>query len=652
MATEPILKVPVDDSEVTALIEKVKELHELLSRRQQLNVNGAFNGKPANGANSGGGNGRNAFTAKPEAGSWPKEIEKLARDPHVTGRQSFSAQFKQNSVLAALQWRHIAKDVQGVQKNFSQMARTLVSFRSLGGLALGGGAVGAAMGAAAGAASDIAGRSLEAKKLGLKFGQADAFEDTYGPALGIGKGELSAVASAQGDQNQWKKFQALNIGVDEIQHKNPVQLEQEIVQRAGQQYKANPAGYGMWAKATGVSDFADVNTARAASTMSDSDFQNLAAKNDALAKKLELSADAQQKATDATIKFKSAIDAAATNLEGAFTPLIDQAADLAKAWGDDLAQFARLDELKSDIDELVGSFKSLKKAGDWLADELNKIIPHTVDPDQKHDVHLKKDSVAANAVRFWDNPSGTWKEWRAGTLPPAPAVDYDWMWNNQQTDSTTTSSPEGSSLAAQNNNPANLRRWKNTPAGAGGFAKFRSANDGLNAAADNLRAYGKQGINTLRGIISKWAPASENDTQSYIEQAVKATGFKPDQHLDLNDPTTLAKVESAVVQRESPDFKYATPGYLQNLLAGGGAGSALDAGKNVIPRGDKSQSQVGSATNDLAGALRENTVALRENTVAAKGGGRGWTGAGAGQGAGTGTAPGANTYATTSALPQ
>ena len=60
------------------------------------------------------------------------------------------------------------------------------------------------------------------------------------------------------------------------------------------------------------------------------------------------------------------------------------------------------------------------------------------------------------------------------------------------------------------NNPGNLR-----PVGASsGFQQFSSPEEGIAAANKNLEAYGKKGINTLRGVISRWAPPSEKDRKS------------------------------------------------------------------------------------------------------------------------------------------
>jgi hypothetical protein len=115
--------------------------------------------------------------------------------------------------------------------------------------------------------------------------------------------------------------------------------------------------------------------------------------------------------------------------------------------------------------------------------------------------------------------------------------------------------PANAPLGIRNNNPGNLRQWGSMPK-VGGFAQFPDATSGLAAMAKQLQLYGSRGINTLKGVISTWAPASENDTNSYINSIVKKTGFAPDQKLNLNDSKTLAPLISSMIQHENGQNPY------------------------------------------------------------------------------------------------
>lgn len=89
--------------------------------------------------------------------------------------------------------------------------------------------------------------------------------------------------------------------------------------------------------------------------------------------------------------------------------------------------------------------------------------------------------------------------------------------------------PKTSSLSFYNNNPGNLRFAGQDGAvkGKGGFAKFNSPEDGLNALMNQIKLDASRG-HTLTTFISKFAPSTENDTKLYIQQAMKALGVTKD----------------------------------------------------------------------------------------------------------------------------
>lgn len=102
-------------------------------------------------------------------------------------------------------------------------------------------------------------------------------------------------------------------------------------------------------------------------------------------------------------------------------------------------------------------------------------------------------------------------------------------------------------LGMRNNNPGNLRK-----PGGNGFQRFASMLDGQRAMASQLlRYYNRDGLDTINGIVNKWAPESDNnDTGSYIADMVLKTGKGARQHLDLNDPATLASLMRAMTMHE------------------------------------------------------------------------------------------------------
>ena len=120
-------------------------------------------------------------------------------------------------------------------------------------------------------------------------------------------------------------------------------------------------------------------------------------------------------------------------------------------------------------------------------------------------------------------------------------------------------------------NPGNIR------APGGGFRTYDSPQAGVLAMSDTLQGYGNQGVNTIAGVVGKYAPPSENDTSAYVAAVSKATGFAPDQKIDLSDPNVRYKVMQAMLPRERGNGAAALAGL------GGGSGAAPASGGAAAP---------------------------------------------------------------------
>ena len=96
----------------------------------------------------------------------------------------------------------------------------------------------------------------------------------------------------------------------------------------------------------------------------------------------------------------------------------------------------------------------------------------------------------------------------------------------------------------RNNNPLNIRRsgdkWQGlkTLQEDKEFFQFETIEWGWRAAFVILckTYYGKYKLRTIRDIVSRWAPAKENNTPAYIRHVSDYTGIGPDR--DLGDPQT------------------------------------------------------------------------------------------------------------------
>lgn len=96
----------------------------------------------------------------------------------------------------------------------------------------------------------------------------------------------------------------------------------------------------------------------------------------------------------------------------------------------------------------------------------------------------------------------------------------------------------------RNNNPGALMP-------GGKLAQYPDFQSGVAAMDQNLAGYGKQGINTLSGVIGKWAPPNENDTKAYIADVSQRLGIKPDQQIDLSNPAQRHAIGAAIMLHEN-----------------------------------------------------------------------------------------------------
>lgn len=104
----------------------------------------------------------------------------------------------------------------------------------------------------------------------------------------------------------------------------------------------------------------------------------------------------------------------------------------------------------------------------------------------------------------------------------------------------------------RNNNPLNIRignTWLGEVADPtdGAFEQFISMKYGLRAAFIILRRYIRRyHKDTIRNIISTWAPACENNTESYISQVANWMNYTSTSTIDYNDKQTMCMLVQAM----------------------------------------------------------------------------------------------------------
>lgn len=108
----------------------------------------------------------------------------------------------------------------------------------------------------------------------------------------------------------------------------------------------------------------------------------------------------------------------------------------------------------------------------------------------------------------------------------------------------------GLPIGLRNNNPGNLRpgiNWQGAIGENGGFLVFQDIGYGIRAMAtdigNDIRLDGK---NTIRKLVTEYAPPTENDTSQYISRMVSYTGFGADQAFPINADTLLKLIRGHI----------------------------------------------------------------------------------------------------------
>ncbi|OWT69209.1 MULTISPECIES: hypothetical protein [unclassified Achromobacter] len=177
----------------------------------------------------------------------------------------------------------------------------------------------------------------------------------------------------------------------------------------------------------------------------------------------------------------------------------------------------------------------------------------------------------------------------------------------------TTAPASGDARGIRNNNPGNLNYIGQPGASLedhdkARFAKWKTAREGLQALANQLRLDGSRGLDTIRGLMEKYAPRSENDTDGYIQFLSGFMGIDPNEHFDVKtDPAALSMLMRGIIQKENGYNPYSR-GQIDDAigssgLIGGGAGAQISQKTEINIHGVDDPQAAGQAV-----AREQNTV--------------------------------------------
>lgn len=116
----------------------------------------------------------------------------------------------------------------------------------------------------------------------------------------------------------------------------------------------------------------------------------------------------------------------------------------------------------------------------------------------------------------------------------------------------------------RNNNPGNIVydpnvAWEGlaTPPSDGKFAVFINPTYGIRALAVTLETYAsKYGLNTVDGIINRWAPPTENDTEAYKKDVAAELGVTSSTPLNMTASGDLPNLVTAIIRHENGGSPY------------------------------------------------------------------------------------------------
>ena len=115
----------------------------------------------------------------------------------------------------------------------------------------------------------------------------------------------------------------------------------------------------------------------------------------------------------------------------------------------------------------------------------------------------------------------------------------------------------------RNNNPGNLRKSNDPWQGLApeqtdpDFLQFSAPKWGIRALARTLIAYqDRMGLRSIKSIIYRWAPPTENNTSAYIQSVAKNLGVQPDEPINVHDYKILQPLTLAIITTENGQQPY------------------------------------------------------------------------------------------------
>lgn len=427
----------------------------------------------------------------------------------------------------------------------------------------------------------VSGGRRSALGLGIGYGEQKAFSTNFSRLVNP-EGFLSGVADARGDITKRAGFYGAGLTERDLQGSTGeigVKVLQGLKRIADQ---TDPKLYAQVIAARGLGQFATADDLRRLHGTSSDEFSKLIAAYGRDNGGFSLTNDTQRKWQEFTTQLTRAGEGIENTFVKGLTPLVPALTSLSEGVQKTVKAFLESDTLKKWLDQ---AGQGLEKFSKYIGTpEFEKNIQDFV-------AGIGKMAAAIGKVIDWFNGKYSpvkESDWNLNPLTgqkPRNAGDAklngwaNYLLGRRIGLTTKPFSPSNiGNVSTQNgvagdrpfNNPGNLR----PPGRRTGFMQYATEEQGLMAMARQLQRYGSRGNDTIRGIISKYAPSSENNTQAYIDAVGKKTGFGPDQKLDMSDSTTLSKLMAAMTKQENSKTNY-TPEGIKVIIENNTGGNSI-----------------------------------------------------------------------------
>jgi hypothetical protein len=116
------------------------------------------------------------------------------------------------------------------------------------------------------------------------------------------------------------------------------------------------------------------------------------------------------------------------------------------------------------------------------------------------------------------------------------------------------------------NNPGNIRLSKIRWVGEADdqtdpeFVTFSAPEYGIRAICKVLLSYQTDDqCKTIRQLITRWAPPSENPTAAYVDAVSRACGLGPDEPVNVRQASLMTPLVEAIIRQENGEQPYPSP---------------------------------------------------------------------------------------------